>query len=285
MESGGSDSFKWNIAVDGSERSEAAFNIVFNNLRKEDDYTIVSHVYSNAKDYLSFHLKPENIKQDYEAKLIGTHSSKWSLIWEHREKDLSTREHIMEITERSNCNILALGYTGSKGPKQDPTLLGSAVEYMAHNPVCPALIVKSNEDRKDKENGAFRWLVCSDGSEKSYKSLRKTIEIIDKSKDELIVIVVAIAGVNAKVIEEETNAILEEEGVINHKFESIQRESDEATYTAITDYINVDDTPYIDFVTIANQGSGYKSHTEKKYFGRVAKAVLTGSIANVLIVF
>ena len=85
---------RWNIAVDGSDMAEEAFNIVFHELHKEGDYIIVSHVYSKNKDYLPMKFKPENMKLDYEAKLIGTHSSKWTLQWEPIDKDLTTKEHI-----------------------------------------------------------------------------------------------------------------------------------------------------------------------------------------------
>ena len=44
---------KWNVAVDGSDMSQQAFDVVFDSLRKEEDYITVSHVFSNAKDYLS----------------------------------------------------------------------------------------------------------------------------------------------------------------------------------------------------------------------------------------
>lgn len=47
---------------------------------------------------------------------------------------------------------------------RDPEIMGSAVEYLARNPVCPVLIVKKLEARADKENGAYRWFVCLDGS-------------------------------------------------------------------------------------------------------------------------
>jgi nucleotide-binding universal stress UspA family protein len=280
-----SDTYKWNVACDGSDNSEIAFDITLNNLMKEEDYIIVSHVFQSHKDYLSYKLKPENIKQDAEAKLSGRHSSTWTSIWEHREKDLSTKEHIMQIAKSSHTDCLVLGFVGRKGPKEDPTLLGSAVEYMAHNPVCPCLIIKDDEQRSAKENGAYRWLVCSDGSEKSYNSLRETIRIIDKSKDEIVILVVEISNVHVKDIEKETSKILEEADVKHHKFETIERDSDEKTFEAIVDYVNVDDTPYIDFVTVANQGSGYKSHSEKKYFGKVAKGVLIGAKANIFLVF
>mmetsp|Transcript_18336 Transcript_18336/g.21085 ORF Transcript_18336/g.21085 Transcript_18336/m.21085 type:complete len:162 (-) Transcript_18336:407-892(-) len=161
MEASGATKLNWNVAVDGSDVSLEAFNTVFKQLMKEDDSIVISHVYSNSKEeYLSFKFKPENIKQDYEAELIGTHSSKWSLVWEHLHKGLTTKQHIMQIAKENNSDILALGYVGRKGPKEDPTLLGSAVEYMAHHPVCPALVIKREEKRESKEDGGFRFLVC-----------------------------------------------------------------------------------------------------------------------------
>mmetsp|Transcript_26646 Transcript_26646/g.23531 ORF Transcript_26646/g.23531 Transcript_26646/m.23531 type:complete len:287 (+) Transcript_26646:17-877(+) len=280
-----SSGIKWNIAVDGSDISETAFKIVFNCLRKDTDHITVSHVFSNAKDYLSHTFKQGYIKQHFESLLIGLHSSKWNLLWESLQKHLSTKEQIMKITEEAGSDIMVLGYTGSKGPKEDPTLLGSAVEYMAHNPVCPALVIKTKEDREDKENKSFRWLCCSDGSEKSYDALKHTIKIMDKEIDELIVLVVNLASISVDAVEEETNKILNDEEVKNHKFETLDKDSDEYTHEAIVDYINIDDTPYIDFVTVANHGSGYTKHVEKKYFGKVAKGVLSGSKSNVLIVF
>uniref|UniRef100_A0A7S3KLE1 UspA domain-containing protein n=1 Tax=Euplotes crassus TaxID=5936 RepID=A0A7S3KLE1_EUPCR len=265
--------------------SETAFQIIFESLMKSSDFLTVSHVFSSQKDYLSHVYKPTNVKNHYDSLLSGTHSSKWQLTWEHLDKDLTTKEHIMRIAKETETDILAIGYHGRKGPKEDPTLLGSAVEYMAHHPVCPTLVIKTKEDRSEKENGSFRWLVCSDGSDKSYNALKETIKVMDKEVDEIIILVVNLAIINPEKIEEETNQILEEEEVKNHIFETLDRDSDEHTYEAISDYINIDDTPYIDFVTIANHGSGYKSHTEKKYFGKVAHGVLSHSKANVMIVF
>ena len=191
----------------------------------------------------------------------------------------------MKIAEKDNANIMAMGFIGRKGPKEDPTLLGSAVEYMAHHPVCPALIIKRMEKREDKEDKGFKFLVCCDGSEKSYKALQETIQIMDKDNDSVSILVVALATINAKTIEEKTNKILEDAGVAKHIFEKIDRESDEYTHDAICDHINIDTEEYIDFVSIANQGEGYSHHTEKKYLGKVAKGVLSKSKANVLMFF
>lgn len=285
MESSDSAGTRWNVAVDGSDASSIAFHVVFDELRKDGDYTIVSHVYSKSKDYLSMRYKPENMKQDYEAKLIGTHTSKWTMVWEPLEKDLTTKQQINKIAKDTTADILCLGYHGRKGPKEDPTLLGSAVEYIAHHPVCPVLIIKQDEKRSEKESGGFRWLVCSDGSEKSYKALRETIKLLNKDKDELIVLAIKVPTLNPDPIETEVNQIADDNGVTNFKFEIVEREYDEQTFQAIVDYINIDESPYIDFVTVANQGSGYSKHTDSHYLGKVAKGVLTNAKSNVILVF
>jgi len=285
MEGSSTSGYRWNIAVDGSDAALNAFNIVFEELKRDDDYIIVSHVFSNDKKHPLIQFKQENIKLSYEGKLIGTHSSKWTMIWEHLEKNLTTKEHVNKIAKDMDSDIMAMGYVGRKGPKSDPTLLGSAVEYMAHNPVCPALIVKSPEKRVDKESGGFRWLVCSDGSEKSYKALRETLKIISKDDDEVVILVVTLASIDAKQIQEDTNKIFDEEGVSNHRFETLDRDSDEKTSDAIVDYINIDETEYIDFVVVSNQGCGYSKHTQKKYLGKVASGVLSKSKANIVLVF
>lgn len=160
MEATATTGIRWNVCVDGSDAAREAFNTVFNQLMKEGDHITVSHVFSSSKDYLSFKYKPENIKQDYEAELIATPNSVWTITIEHLNAGLTTKEHLMKITEKDNSDIIVMGYIGRKGPKEDPTLLGSAVEYMAQNPLCPALVVKRLEKREDKESGGFKFLVC-----------------------------------------------------------------------------------------------------------------------------
>jgi hypothetical protein len=66
---------------------------------------------------------------------------------------------------------MVVGMHGRKGLKSDPTVLGSAVQYLSVNAVCPVLMVKKLINRADKAGGKYRWAVLSDGSEKSLKSL------------------------------------------------------------------------------------------------------------------
>mmetsp|Transcript_8286 Transcript_8286/g.9389 ORF Transcript_8286/g.9389 Transcript_8286/m.9389 type:complete len:192 (-) Transcript_8286:41-616(-) len=190
----------------------------------------------------------------------------------------------MRIAEENQAGILVLGYHGRKGPKTDPTLLGSNVDLIAHEPFCPVLIIKRAEFRKDKVNNAYRFLVCMDEREKSVDALDTVIKIMDTEVDEVIVVTVAARGHNTEKISTKASKICEDSGVKNFKYEMIEREHAEQYQEALLDYINVDDTPYIDFVAIANRGVKHHTLTEDKHLGKVAKQVLYKSQANVLLI-
>jgi hypothetical protein len=51
-------------------------------------------------------------------------------------------------------------------------------------------MVKEVIHRSEKKNGRYRWAALSDGSEKSLKSLYTICKILNREKDELVVIVV-----------------------------------------------------------------------------------------------
>lgn len=275
---------RWNICVDGSDICVSAFNTVFKNLRKGNDYTIITHVSCDSKKYLDMKFKPDIIRQDYESWMIGLHSSHWEMVFHRKESGLSTQEQIVELAESYKSDILVLGYHGRKGVKEDPTLLGSNVDLMAHNPVCPLLVIKREEDRVDKDTKGFRFVVCIDGRTKSYKALDTISQIVDKEKDEVVVLTVARVVIDTEAVKERTSNFLDEAGVKNHHFELLERDMDERYYEALIDYINVDDTPYVDFVVMANRGVNQKHQSKDKYLGKVSKQVLFHSKANVLLV-
>eukprot|EP00344_Euplotes_crassus_P010409 CAMPEP_0197008506 /NCGR_PEP_ID=MMETSP1380-20130617/45570_1 /TAXON_ID=5936 /ORGANISM="Euplotes crassus, Strain CT5" /LENGTH=232 /DNA_ID=CAMNT_0042429133 /DNA_START=172 /DNA_END=870 /DNA_ORIENTATION=+ len=228
--------------------------------------------------------KPDIIKQDYESWMIGVHSSHWELVFHHKESGLTTQEQIVELADSYKSDILVLGYHGRKGVKEDPTLLGSNVDLIAHNPVCPLLVIKREENRAEKETKGFRFVVCIDGRAKSYKALDTIAHIVDKEKDEVIVLTVARVVIDTDAVKERTSTFLDEAGIKNHHFELLEREMNERYYEALIDYINIDDTPYVDFVVLANRGVSHKHHTGDKYLGKVSKKVLLHSKANVLLV-
>ena len=69
------------------------------------------------------------------------------------------------------ADISVVGYHGRKGPKDDPTVMGSAVKYLSTGSKVPTMIIKDPKKRVDKPEGVFRFCACIDGSDKSMKAL------------------------------------------------------------------------------------------------------------------
>ena len=83
----------WMVAVDGSEASHFAYEIVTRGLLKETDRLTVAHVFNKEKTYLPFNMQPETIKQVYETEIIG-YGSRAIMLWEELERGITTKEHI-----------------------------------------------------------------------------------------------------------------------------------------------------------------------------------------------
>ena len=81
-----------------------------------------------------------------------------------------------------------MGFHGRKGPKQDPTVLGTAVQYLGLNTACPVFILKKPIARKERENRSFRFAAAVDGSTQSLKA----IDYICKMRQEQDVIEIII---------------------------------------------------------------------------------------------
>jgi hypothetical protein len=59
---------------------------------------------------------------------------------------------------------MVTGYNGIKGPKADPTIAGSAIQYLTVNATVPVLVMKDPRPRILKPSGLYRYGVCYDGS-------------------------------------------------------------------------------------------------------------------------
>jgi hypothetical protein len=65
---------------------------------------------------------------------------------------------------------MVVGFHGRKGPKEDPTIMGTAVQFLALNSAAPVLILKDPIPRSQKPGG-FNFCALIDGSVKSMKGL------------------------------------------------------------------------------------------------------------------
>ena len=82
----------------------------------------------------------------------------------------SAKKHLLEIAELNIVEMIVVGYHGRKGPKKDPTVMGTAVQYMGINSVIPTMIIKDPSKRVTKPNG-FKFVACVDGSHKKLELL------------------------------------------------------------------------------------------------------------------
>jgi nucleotide-binding universal stress UspA family protein len=137
------------ISVDGSEASHLAYEVITSsllNLSGRHDFLTVGHVFNKNKSYLPFNMQAESIRQTYEALITG-YGSRAYLMWEELDPRFTTKEHVVDMTRRTGADILVVGMHGRKGPKADPTILGSAVQYMSINTSIPLLIIKDRTFR------------------------------------------------------------------------------------------------------------------------------------------
>ena len=69
------------------------------------------------------------------------------------------------MSEEHAVDINVVGWHGRKGPKEDSTVMGTAVSHLAENCTRPVLIIKNPLSRENSPEGCFRFAVCVDGSE------------------------------------------------------------------------------------------------------------------------
>ena len=108
---------------------------------------------------------------------------------------------------------------GSKCLKpRDLSVIGSGVDYMAYDPVCPFLVVRTHEKRAEKEGGAFRFGVCLDGSENALNALNSLTKFIDPEKDFVDMINVEKMSIKSETIKEEGEKRCSDLGFKNTSF-------------------------------------------------------------------
>lgn len=92
---------------------------------------------------------------------------------------------LWDLAGHYHSNIVVIGGHGRKGPKKDETVLGTAIQYLSQDLRFPCMIIKDRKSRLEKPDGALRWGVCYDSSEKSKKVLQCVLSMMDKN-DKLV---------------------------------------------------------------------------------------------------
>jgi len=194
----------WFVATDGSEASDAAFEVAYKGLyRKDTDHFVVGHVSDRRKDYLPFNLRPEYLSEIYLSKIaLAWAEKKGEYVNSEIDPSKSTKECVWELAKEKHATIIVTGMHGRKGLKADETVAGTAVQYLSLNSTLPIMIVKDPRMRSEKKNHAYKYAVLYDQSKQSKKVLDIVLKLMTP-QDEMWIITCKEPKINVEGIHEE----------------------------------------------------------------------------------
>ena len=83
---------------------------------------------------------------------------------EIKEEDGETAKSVLNsMAAERHATLMVVGFHGRKGPKDDPTVMGTAVQYMSLNSSAPVIIIKDLKTREERPDG-YTFGVGVDGS-------------------------------------------------------------------------------------------------------------------------
>ena len=155
---------------------------------------------------------------------------------------------------------------------------------MAYDPVAPFMVVRTNEKRADKENNAYRFAVCLDGSDVALDALASATRFMDIEKDYIDMVHVEKMSIKAETVQADGIKRCEDLGIKHHSFHVIPFNADQDREDSILDHIHQEETPYVDFFVISNKGTGFVKHNTSRYLRRVAKGLIDKAKTNVILI-
>jgi len=246
-----------------------------NGLRRDCDKITIGHVHDNRKDFLAWNMKPSYIRDVYTSKIMmlgekGNYASKEFM----GGGDEDTKSVLVNLTQDQGATIMVCGMHGRKGPKADPTIAGTAVNFLARNCPNPLIIIKDPLTRADKKSGWYRFGVCYDGSNKAIAVLETTLGLM-KHEDRLTIITCKESNIQMGQIESTCNTIAAKYGMTNVEYVAVEREAGQNVYKAIQHYLIMESNKdnYVDFVAVGNTGVNYMKN----------KGTTLGSVSNMVV--
>jgi hypothetical protein len=156
------------VCHDGSPASETALDTISKGLFRDIDKLYIASAWSLTKEeYL-----PYNYKIDY---IRDQNSTRFTFLRERfefleeeiiPEKDDTAKEVLNNLAKDNHIDVTVVGFHGRKGPKEDPTVMGSAIQFMSIHSYTPTMIIKQAITRENRPDG-YSFGVCIDGSKKS----------------------------------------------------------------------------------------------------------------------
>jgi hypothetical protein len=179
------------------------------------DHLSVANAWSKEKEeYLPYNYKLNYIREQLESRFIYL-QKKFEFIDEEINKDRieegvheDTKMVLTNMSKQYKIDITVVGFHGRKGPKEDPTVMGTAVQYMSVHSFNPTMIVKKQILRSERPDG-YTLSLCCDGSKKAMQALDLMCRM-RSNNDTIHVMICEQKNINTGIIEQTVNDILEE---------------------------------------------------------------------------
>lgn len=149
-------------------------------------------VTDSSKKFLPFDLTPLYIQRSYEAELSIVPDALASFEAFEKGEGETTKSSICEYVNDAahRPDFLVTGFVGRKGPKLNPTILGSSADYSLRSAHCTSIIIKPRyldvESQCDRQK--FSFICAVDGSVAAKSAFEDVMKIFDPELDEVVVV-------------------------------------------------------------------------------------------------
>lgn len=175
------------VAIDGSEGSENALNLVVKNFHRRGlDKIFLVHITDPLKDKeRGIDYQSKTIYHKYSDLLKSTlNEADYEIYFEDIKQNENVFEQVNEIAVAKNATMIVLGFRGYNGTKTRPNELSKGITYLVHKPKIPVLVVKEKVLREFRQSNNFKFLVALESAEsKSFKALRSMLRFVDLEND------------------------------------------------------------------------------------------------------
>jgi hypothetical protein len=191
---------------------------------------------NKTKDYLPFNLKPSYLKDIYESKIIEL-GHKASYVNVEVDPAKGTKETLWDMAKEQHASIIVTGYNGIKGPKMDPTIAGTNIQFLALNASLPILVIKDPRLRSVKPDGCYRYAICYDGSDPCKHALQLVFKMMHP-EDKLVSLTVKDSGIDSETVKAEIEEMRKKYGHTG-QYECLifEKPVSDAIYKVIKNYL------------------------------------------------
>ena len=250
---------KYCIAVDGSDNSDWAFDLVLNELYQKGDKVVIVHIANPNKSDVPFAFQANSIVSKYEARLTGKLLKQdYLMIKQDKANNNNHALHqVNQIAVTNNCTVLVLGFHGYKKNKQ-PNEVSKGISFIMSNIKLPTIIVKENSSRKNKNSSSFTWLTSIEqANTRSFKAFQFAVHYINPQVDKVVGCHIKLynSSVDSEV-KDLFESFCQSQSVANYDFKYLENDRSNVG-NQISNFVNFNETDSIDFVVLGHNPNKY----------------------------